>query len=48
MGRGLEARVAFASVGHTFDPPLEDAVRAELAWFVEGDDRWVVGPGPHQ
>jgi predicted esterase len=38
--RGLEARVVFAPVGHTFDPPLEDAVLGELAWFVDGDDRW--------
>ncbi len=41
---GLETRVVFASVGHTFDPPLEDAVRGQLAWLVEGDDRW---PPPH-
>jgi pimeloyl-ACP methyl ester carboxylesterase len=37
---GLPARVAFAPVHHTFDPPLEDAVHAELGWFVEGDPRW--------
>ena len=36
----LEAHVAFAPVDHTFDPPLEDAVHAELAWLVEGDARW--------
>jgi pimeloyl-ACP methyl ester carboxylesterase len=36
----LDARVVFAPVNHTFDPPLEDAVHAELAWLVEGDDRW--------
>jgi pimeloyl-ACP methyl ester carboxylesterase len=38
--RGLEARVVFAQVGHSFDPPLEDAIHGELGWFVEGDDRW--------
>jgi hypothetical protein len=27
-------------MGHTFDPPLEDAVHAEIAWLVEGDVRW--------
>ncbi|HEY1694511.1 MAG TPA: alpha/beta hydrolase-fold protein [Polyangiaceae bacterium] len=37
---GLDARVAFAPVSHTFDPPLEDAVHAQLAWFVAGDARW--------
>jgi hypothetical protein len=37
---GLDARVVFARVGHTFDPPLEDAVHGELAWLVEGDERW--------
>jgi len=36
----LDAHVAFATVGHTFDPPLEDAVRAELPWLVDGDTRW--------
>ena len=36
----LDARVVFALVNHTFDPPLEDAVRAEMPWLVEGDGRW--------
>jgi pimeloyl-ACP methyl ester carboxylesterase len=36
----LDARVVFAPVNHTFDPPLEDAVRAEMPWLVEGDARW--------
>ncbi len=36
----LQARVVFAPVDHTFDPPLEDAVRAEMSWLVEGDARW--------
>jgi predicted esterase len=40
--KGLEARVVYAPVGHTFDPPLEDAVRGELEWFVDGDERWTV------
>jgi pimeloyl-ACP methyl ester carboxylesterase len=36
----LPARVVFAPVSHTFDPPLEDAVHGALAWLVEGDARW--------
>ncbi len=40
VAKGLDARVVFAPVGHTFDPPLEDAIRGELAWFTAGDDRW--------
>jgi predicted esterase len=40
LARGLDTRAVFAPVGHTFDPPLEDAVRSELAWWVEGDPRW--------
>jgi len=36
----LAAHVAFAPVNHTFDPPLEDAIHAELTWLVEGDPRW--------
>ncbi|HSY22859.1 MAG TPA: alpha/beta hydrolase, partial [Polyangiaceae bacterium] len=38
--RHLDGRAVFAPVGHTFDPPLEDAVRAQLAWLVGGDARW--------
>jgi pimeloyl-ACP methyl ester carboxylesterase len=41
----LDARVVFAPVNHTFDPPLEDAVRSQLAWLVEGDARWEVPDG---
>ena len=41
VARGLDTHVAFAQVGHTFDPPLEDAVHAEIAWLVEGDTRWL-------
>jgi pimeloyl-ACP methyl ester carboxylesterase len=37
---GLDTRVVYANVGHTFDPPLEDAVRSQLAWLLEGDERW--------
>jgi pimeloyl-ACP methyl ester carboxylesterase len=37
---GLDTRVVFAPVGHTFYPPLEDAVHQELAWLIEGDERW--------
>jgi hypothetical protein len=40
VARGLDARVVFAPVAHTFDPPLEDAIHGELAWLVEGDTRW--------
>jgi hypothetical protein len=25
-------------------PPLEDAVRGELAWLLEGDERWPATP----
>jgi pimeloyl-ACP methyl ester carboxylesterase len=46
----LPAHVAFAPVNHTFDPPLEDAIHAELSWLVEGDLRWMTdaesGHGP--
>ena len=41
----VEARVVFAAVNHTFDPPLEDAVRAEMPWLVGGDPRWTLAPG---
>jgi predicted esterase len=34
------ARLAFADVGHRDSLPLQAAVRAEFAWFVEGDPRW--------
>jgi predicted esterase len=40
VARGLDARVVFAQVGHSFDPPLEDAVHGELGWLTEGDARW--------
>ena len=37
---GIEARVVFAPVDHTFDLPLENAVHAELGWLLAGDARW--------
>jgi pimeloyl-ACP methyl ester carboxylesterase len=40
LAKGLAARAVYAPVNHTFDPPLEDAVRGDLGWFVEGDRRW--------
>jgi predicted esterase len=42
LARGLDARVVYAPTNHTFDPPLEDAVLSELAWFVAGDPRWTL------
>lgn len=44
----LDARVVFAPVNHTFDPPLEDAVRAEMPWLVEGDARWQLAGPPSE
>lgn len=41
---GVEARVVFAAVGHTNDRPLQEAIMAELAWFLDGDPRWVASP----
>ncbi len=38
--RGVEARVAFADVGHREAPELERALMAEFEWFTEGDERW--------
>jgi predicted esterase len=37
---GIEAHVTFADVGHHVAPSLQDALRAELPWFVDGDPRW--------
>jgi predicted esterase len=39
---GLEARVVHANVGHTTDRPLQEAIMAEIAWFLGGDARWSV------
>jgi pimeloyl-ACP methyl ester carboxylesterase len=36
----LDARAVFAPVGHTFDPPLEDAIEGEMGWLVSDDPRW--------
>ncbi|HZU82688.1 MAG TPA: hypothetical protein VE987_07220 [Polyangiaceae bacterium] len=45
LGRfGLDAHVVFANVGHKFAPALQDAVRGELAWLMDGDDRWSSSP----
>ncbi len=41
---GVESRVVFAAVGHTNDRPLQEAIMAELAWFLDGDARWVASP----
>jgi len=46
IARGLDARVVYAPVDHTFDPPLEDAVGSELEWFLEGDPRWTLPATP--
>lgn len=40
LAKGLDARVVYAPVDHTFAPPLEDAVHEALPWFVAGDARW--------
>jgi predicted esterase len=37
---GLDAHVVYANVGHKFGPSLQDAVRSQLAWLMEGDERW--------
>jgi hypothetical protein len=39
-GYGVEAHVAFADVGHTTGPLLQEALRRELAWLLDGDPRW--------
>jgi pimeloyl-ACP methyl ester carboxylesterase len=43
-GIGLDAHVVFANVGHRFAPSLQEAVHAELAWLMEGDERWSATP----
>jgi predicted esterase len=37
---GVDSRVVHARVGHTTDPPLQEAIMRELAWFVDDDARW--------
>jgi hypothetical protein len=37
---GVESRVVSAPVGHANTPPLQEAIRTELAWFFAGDERW--------
>jgi dienelactone hydrolase len=41
-GYGVEAHVAFADVGHTTGPLLQEALRRELAWLRDGDPRWTL------
>jgi pimeloyl-ACP methyl ester carboxylesterase len=41
---GVDAHVIFANVGHKFAPSLQDAVGSELAWLMEGDERWPATP----
>jgi poly(3-hydroxybutyrate) depolymerase len=42
---GLAVAEVFASVNHTFDPPLEDAIGSRLAWLVQDDPRWQIDAG---
>ena len=42
---GVDARIVHASVGHTTDPPLQEALMVEIGWFLEGDARWGEGRG---
>jgi predicted esterase len=44
VAAGLDVRVVFAPVGHSFEQGLVDAIRAELPWLVEGDERWDAMP----
>jgi hypothetical protein len=37
---GVESRVVSAPVGHANTPPLQEAIRTQLAWFFAGDERW--------
>jgi predicted esterase len=37
---GVPARTAFASVGHSFARPMQDALAPHFAWLTEGDARW--------
>jgi predicted esterase len=40
----VEARIVHANVGHSTDRPLQEAIMAELGWFLAGDPRWPVPP----
>jgi pimeloyl-ACP methyl ester carboxylesterase len=44
----LQSHVAFADVGHHDAPALQQALKRELAWFVDGDPRWesAIAPTP--
>lgn len=37
---GVQARLVSASVGHSTDRPLQEAIMRELPWFLDGDPRW--------
>jgi predicted esterase len=40
----VEARVVHASVGHSIDRPLQEAIMEEIGWFLAGDPRWQIPP----
>jgi hypothetical protein len=37
---GVQARVYFSPVGHAYDRSLQEEIKKDWRWFVEGDDRW--------
>jgi predicted esterase len=37
---GVASRVYFAPVGHSIDRPLQERIRPDFGWLVEGDARW--------
>jgi predicted esterase len=37
---GLQTKVVYADVGHSYDGPLYEQIRDSFAWLVEGDPRW--------
>ncbi len=41
---GVQARAVSASVGHTIDRPLQEAIMTELSWFLQDDPRWATAP----
>jgi len=41
---GVDARVVHAAVGHSTGRPLQEAIMAELGWFLAGDPRWPAPP----
>jgi pimeloyl-ACP methyl ester carboxylesterase len=42
---GVAARLVTADVGHTYGPPMQDAIKEQLDWFFEGDPRWTLASG---